>query len=59
MENKVLDLIISNPKIFQIYISQELKTTEAYVSKIIRKLVKNKILDKDYYTKEFIIVGDF
>lgn len=55
-EKAVLNLIIGNNKISQIDISKKLNTTEGYVSKIIHKLAKNKIISKDFITKEFIIL---
>lgn len=57
-EKAVLNLIIENNEISQIEISKKLKTTESYVSKIIHKLAKNKIISKDFISKKFIILVD-
>lgn len=57
-EKAVLNLIMQNNKISQIDISKKLNTTESYVSKIIHKLAKNKIISKDFITKEFKIIID-
>ena len=54
-EKEVLNLIIDNNNISQIEISKKLNSTEGYVSKIIHKMAKNGIINKDYITKKFII----
>jgi len=57
-EKSVLNLIIKNNNVSQIEISKQLNTTESYVSKIIYKLAKNKIISKDFISKKFIILVD-